>query len=141
MSAWKGIQDYGKFVWEGSKQIPGQLARNAIGDWTKNVAPGYERDMRSPETYIGWGVGKPRGISVKPEPRRSVTSTSNAGQKKRLADAARTSKVQRERGVSARRNAADVSMNNPPTVTDSGGHRINPKTGKRMHSFGTERNK
>lgn len=141
MSAWKGIQDYGKFVWEGSKQIPGQLARNAMGDWTKNVAPNYERDMRSPETYIGWGVGKPRGISVKPEPRRSVTSTSNAGQKKRLADAARTSKVQRERGVSARRNAADISMNNPPTVTDSGGHRINPKTGKRMHSFGTERNK
>lgn len=141
MSAWKGIQDYGKFVWEGSKQIPGQLARNVVGDWTKNVAPNYERDPGSPEIYVGWGVGKARGLSVTPEPRRSVTSTSNDGQKKRLADAARTSKVQRERGVSARRNAADISMNNPPTVTDSGGHRINPKTGKRMHSSGTERNK
>ena len=72
---------------------------------------------------------------------RSTRSTSTAGQKKRLAAAARTGKVQSQRWVSAWRNAADISMNNPRTFTDSGGHRINPKTGKRMHSFGTERNK
>jgi len=73
-----------------------------------------------------------KDVSVTRE--RSTRSTSTAGQKARLAAAARTGKVQSQRGVSARRNAADISMNNPPVVTNSGGHRVNPKTGKVMHS-------
>ena len=62
----------------------------------------------------------------------STRSTSTRGQKARLAAAARTGKVQAQRGVSARRNAADISMNNPPVVTDASGHRVNPRTGKQF---------
>ena len=107
-------------------RLTGSWGERAVGRVIRNV--GGLNPLLSEKTRRR---GEPPFKSVRPEPRRSVKSTSNAGQKKRLAAAAR----------SARRNAADVSMNNPPTVTDFGGHAINPKTGKRMHSFGTERDK
>ena len=109
------------------------------GSWAEKAVGHVIRNVTGINTPALRRLGEPPVKSVVRE--RSTRSTSNAGEKKRLAAAARTGTVQRNRGVSARRNAADVSMNNPPTFTDSGGHRINPKTGKRMHSFGTERNK
>ena len=117
-------------------RLTGSWGERAVGRALRNI--GGMNPLLSETTRRR---GEPPFKSVRPEPRRSVKSTSNAGQKKRLAAAARTGTVQRQRSVSARRNAADVSMNNPPTVTDFGGHAINPKTGKRMHSFGTERDK
>jgi hypothetical protein len=66
----------------------------------------------------------------------STRSTATRGQQARLAAAARTGKVQSQRGVSARRNAADISMNNPRMWKDEAGHLWNPKTGKQLpHSL------
>jgi len=69
--------------------------------------------------------------SLVKEPKRSVTSTATEGQKRRWGQQAALNKQAAQRGLSARRNAADISMNNPPVVTDSSGHRV--YNGKRVH--------
>tara|TARA_B100000427_G_scaffold276753_1_gene245826 strand:- start:666 stop:1061 length:396 start_codon:yes stop_codon:yes gene_type:complete len=131
------MAEYGQGNYKRDKnnvQLTGSWAEKALGHVIRNVGG---LNPRISETT--GRRGDPPVKSVIRE--RSTRSTSTAGQKARLAAAARTGKVQAQRGVSARRNAADISMNNPPVVTDSGGHRVSPKTGNRMHSFGTERNK
>ena len=61
----------------------------------------------------------------------STRSTSTPGQKRQWGQAAALNKQAAQRGLSARRNAADISMNNPPVVTDSSGHRV--YNNKRLH--------
>ena len=89
------------------------------------------RDRRE---FTGETVVRPDGSSYK---MRRTRRTSTPGQRQRLQEAADFNA--RYRGadfIYHNPNAADVSMNNPPAVTDAQGHRINPKTGKRMHSRG-----
>ena len=70
--------------------------------------------------------------SLVKEPKRSVTSTATEGQKRHWGQQAALNKQAAQRGLSARRNAADISMNNPPVVTDASGHRV--YNGKRIHN-------
>ena len=75
--------------------------------------------------------GEPPFKSLVKEPKRSVTSTATPQQKRQWGQEAALNKQAAQRGLSARRNAADISMNNPPVVTDSSGHRV--YNGKRVH--------
>ena len=111
----------------------------------------FEMDMLSDVYWAAKEVGKWAGKQVasnvvgptKPIPKRgeppfksltretSTRSTSTPGQKRQWGQAAALNKQAAQRGLSARRNAADISMNNPPVVTDSSGHRV--YNGKRVH--------
>ena len=75
-------------------------------------------------------------ITLTKEPKRSVTSTATPGQVRRWGQHAALNKQAAQRGLSARRNAADISMNNPRMWKDEAGHLWNPKTGKQLpHSL------
>ena len=87
------------------------------------------RDRRE---FTGATGVRPDGSSYK---MRRTRRTSTPGQRERLRVAAYNNNANRGADwIVHNPNAADVSMNNPPVYTDFDGHRINPKTGKRMHS-------
>tara|TARA_R110002020_G_scaffold238737_4_gene451267 strand:- start:17304 stop:17594 length:291 start_codon:yes stop_codon:yes gene_type:complete len=92
-------------------------------------ALGYPRWARAADVSTGGGQLPFQSLVKAPE--RSVTSTSTEGQKRRWGQRAALNKQAAQRGLSARRNAADISMNNPPVVTDASGHRV--YNGKRVH--------
>ena len=94
-----------------------QVASNVVGP--ANPVPQRKR-------------GEPPFKSLVKEPKRSVTSTATEGQKRHWGQQAALNKQAAQRGLSARRNAADISMNNPPVVTDASGHRV--YNGKRIHN-------
>ena len=117
----------GNLLWDMAKGLGKQMVHNVWGATRENPGPASLEAMYTPVPQRK--RGEPPFKSLVRE--TSTRSTSTAGQKARLAAAARTGKVQAQRGVSARRNAADISMNNPPVVTDSSGHRV--YNNKRVH--------
>jgi len=118
----------GNLLWDLAKFGAKVVGRNLVGsDKSPRLeGPGSPEQLLTP---VERKRGEPPFKSLIRE--TSTRSTSTSGQKARLAAAARTGKVQAQRGVSARRNAADISMNNPPVVTDASGHRV--YNGRRVH--------
>ena len=112
----------------------------------------FEMDMLSDAYWAAKEVGKWAGKQVvsnlfgPTEPMRkrgeppfksltretSTRSTSTPGQKRQWGQEAALNKQAAQRGLSARRNAADISMNNPRLWKDEAGHLWNPKTGKQL---------
>lgn len=119
----------GNLLWDMAKGLGKQMVHNVWGATRENPGPGSLEALYTPVPQRK--RGEPPFQSLVKAPERSVKSTSTEGQKRRWGQQAARNKQAAQRGLSARRNAADISMNNPPVVTDASGHRV--YNGKRVH--------
>jgi hypothetical protein len=114
--------------WDAAKFGAKVIGRNLVGsDKSPRLETGSVEHMLTP---VERKRGEPPFKSLIRE--TSTRSTATPGQVRRWGQQAALNKQAAQRGLSARRNAADISMNNPRMWKDEFGHLWNPKTGKQL---------